>query len=73
MHRRVRWVRRSGMACTSVGVGLTAFDDKADPKQSARNPCNVLAVTTWSNGMLAQAGENKADWSMKEAPARGLT
>lgn len=72
MHRRVRWVRRPGMTCNSVGAEANASDDKADPKQSARNPCNVIAATTWSTGYRV-SGEYKAGWSMKEAPRRGLT
>jgi hypothetical protein len=70
MRRRVRGVRWLGMTVTASEASRMAIGRPGKTHKSSARTRNVVAGTTWPKD--ARGSEwNKADDSMKDAPARG--
>ena len=70
LRRRVRGVRRLGMTVTASEASRMAIGRPGKTHKSSARTRNVVAGTTWPKD--ARGSEwNKADDSMKDAPARG--
>jgi hypothetical protein len=70
MRRRVRGVRRLGMTATASEASLMAVGRPGKTHKSLARTRDVVAGTTWTKD--ARGSEwNKANGSMKDAPARG--